>query len=115
MDDPYLFKSCPDGNVRRCIFGKELHEILKHCHTGLTGGHYGADITAKKVLESGFYWPTIFKDSAMYVRECDACQKAGNISARNQMPLTNILVSKVLAVKRQLSRPTQPAIVWKLC
>ncbi|GJV57973.1 reverse transcriptase domain-containing protein [Tanacetum coccineum] len=34
-DDPYLFKSCPDGIVRRCVFGKELHEILEHCHTGL--------------------------------------------------------------------------------
>ncbi|GKA92984.1 reverse transcriptase domain-containing protein [Tanacetum coccineum] len=92
-DDPYLFKSCPDGIVRRCVVGKELHEILEHCHTGPTGGHYGADITARKVFESGFYWPTIFKDSAMYVRECDACQREGNISARNQMPLTNILVT----------------------
>ncbi|GJY53533.1 reverse transcriptase domain-containing protein [Tanacetum coccineum] len=63
-DDPYLFKSCLDGIVRRCVFGKELHEILEQCHTGPTGGHYGADITARKVFESGFYWPTIFKDSA---------------------------------------------------
>ncbi|GKD70675.1 reverse transcriptase domain-containing protein, partial [Tanacetum coccineum] len=37
-------------------------EILKHCHTGPTGGHYGADITARKIFESGFYWPTIFRD-----------------------------------------------------
>nr|GEX01886.1 retrovirus-related Pol polyprotein from transposon 412 family [Tanacetum cinerariifolium] len=59
---------------------------------GTIGGHYGADITARKVFESRFYWPTIFKDSATYVRECDACKKAGNISSRNQIPLTNILV-----------------------
>ncbi|GJS89761.1 reverse transcriptase domain-containing protein [Tanacetum coccineum] len=44
-----------------------------------------------KVFESGFYWPTIFKDVARYVRECNACQRAGNISSRNQMPLSNIL------------------------
>ena len=54
-DEPYLFKSCPNGIIRRCVFGKELHEILEHCHTGPTGGHYGADITARKVFESGFY------------------------------------------------------------
>ncbi|GJW43743.1 putative ribonuclease H-like domain-containing protein [Tanacetum coccineum] len=53
----------------RCVFGKELHEILEHCHTGLTKGHYGADITARKVFESGFYWPTIFKDFTMTVNE----------------------------------------------
>ncbi|GJY12847.1 putative nucleotidyltransferase, ribonuclease H [Tanacetum coccineum] len=97
-DNPYLFKSCRDGIVRRCVFGKELQEILKHCHTGPTGGHYRADITARKVFESGFYWPTIFKDSARYVRECDACQRARNISSRNQIPLTNILVSEVFDI-----------------
>ncbi|GJT79088.1 reverse transcriptase domain-containing protein [Tanacetum coccineum] len=61
-DDPYLFKSCPDGIIRRCVFGKELQEILEHGHTGPTRGHYGADITARKVFESRFYWRTIFRD-----------------------------------------------------
>ncbi|GKA43749.1 reverse transcriptase domain-containing protein [Tanacetum coccineum] len=82
----------------RCVFGKESHEILKHCHAGPTGGHYGADITARIVFESGFYWPTIFKDSATYVRECDACQKVGNISSISQMFMTNILVSEVFDI-----------------
>ncbi|GJT84282.1 putative nucleotidyltransferase, ribonuclease H [Tanacetum coccineum] len=97
-DDPYLFKLCLNGILRRCVFGKESREIIKHCHTGPTGGHYGAYITTRKVFESGFYWPTIFKDSATYVRECDACKKAGNISSRNQMPMTNILVSEVFDI-----------------
>ncbi|GJY85297.1 reverse transcriptase domain-containing protein [Tanacetum coccineum] len=62
---------------------------------GPTGGHYGADITARKIFESGFYWPTIFKDAEKYVQGCDACQRAGNTSSRNQMPLTNILGSEL--------------------
>ncbi|GJT94046.1 reverse transcriptase domain-containing protein [Tanacetum coccineum] len=80
-------------------FGKfrELHEILEHCYKVPTGGYYGTDITARKIFESGFYWQTIFKDGAKYVQGCDACQRAGNISSRNQMPLTNILVSEVEA------------------
>ncbi|GJV28836.1 reverse transcriptase domain-containing protein [Tanacetum coccineum] len=97
-DDPYHFKSCPDEIIRRCVFDRELHEILEHCHKGPTRGHYGADITARKIFESGFYWPTIFKDAAKYVQGCDACQRAGNISSRNQMPLTNILVSEVFYI-----------------
>ncbi|GJV36684.1 reverse transcriptase domain-containing protein [Tanacetum coccineum] len=79
---------------------KELHEILEHCHKGPTGGHYRADITARKIFKSGFYWPTIFKDAAKYVQGCDACQRAGNISSRNQMPSTNILVSEVFNIWR---------------
>ncbi|GJT14295.1 reverse transcriptase domain-containing protein [Tanacetum coccineum] len=38
------------------------------------------------------------KDAAKYVQGCDACQRAGNISSRNQMPLTNILVSEVFDI-----------------
>nr|GEW32841.1 reverse transcriptase domain-containing protein [Tanacetum cinerariifolium] len=45
-DDPYLFKSCPDGIIRRFVFGRELQEILEHYHKGPTRGHCGADITA---------------------------------------------------------------------
>nr|GEU51486.1 reverse transcriptase domain-containing protein [Tanacetum cinerariifolium]GEU51490.1 reverse transcriptase domain-containing protein [Tanacetum cinerariifolium] len=71
-DDPYLFKSCPDEIIRRCVFGKELREILEHYHTGPTEGHYGVDITARKVFEYGFYWPTIFRDVTRYIRDCDA-------------------------------------------
>ncbi|GJW94654.1 reverse transcriptase domain-containing protein [Tanacetum coccineum] len=74
-DEPYLFKSCPNRIIRRCVFGKELQEILEHCHKGTVGGHYRADITARKIFESRFYWPTIFKDTARHVRECDACQR----------------------------------------
>ncbi|GJY09170.1 reverse transcriptase domain-containing protein [Tanacetum coccineum] len=35
---------------------------------------------------------TIFKDAGIFVQNCKACQRSGNISSRNQMPLTNILV-----------------------
>ncbi|GJV38109.1 reverse transcriptase domain-containing protein [Tanacetum coccineum] len=45
---------------------------------GPAGGHYGADIIARKIFKSGFYWPTIFKDTARYVRDCDACQRTMN-------------------------------------
>ncbi|GJX28730.1 reverse transcriptase domain-containing protein [Tanacetum coccineum] len=68
-DDPYLFKSYPDEIIRRCVFGKGLQEILEHCHIRPAGGHYGADITARNVFESGLYWPTIFKDAARYVHD----------------------------------------------
>ncbi|GJT52819.1 reverse transcriptase domain-containing protein [Tanacetum coccineum] len=62
-DDPYLFKICADQVIRRCVAGQEAIDILKACHSGPTGGHYGANYTAKKVFDSGFYWPTIYRDA----------------------------------------------------
>ncbi|GJV89118.1 reverse transcriptase domain-containing protein, partial [Tanacetum coccineum] len=34
-DDPYLFRTCTDQIIRRCVFGQEALEILKACHEGL--------------------------------------------------------------------------------
>ncbi|GJW22037.1 reverse transcriptase domain-containing protein, partial [Tanacetum coccineum] len=39
-DDPFLFKTCADQIIRRCVDGKEALEILEACHSGPTGGHY---------------------------------------------------------------------------
>nr|GEX71341.1 reverse transcriptase domain-containing protein [Tanacetum cinerariifolium] len=62
-DDPYLFRICVDQVIRRCVHGQEAIDILMACHNGPTGGHYGANFTAKKVFDSDFYWPTIYRDA----------------------------------------------------
>nr|GFA63337.1 reverse transcriptase domain-containing protein [Tanacetum cinerariifolium] len=64
-----------DQIIRRCIAGQEAIDILKACHSGPTGGHYGANYTAKNVFDSGFYWPTIYKDAFELVKHCDSCQR----------------------------------------
>nr|GEV82678.1 reverse transcriptase domain-containing protein [Tanacetum cinerariifolium] len=47
-DDPYLFRTCPDQIIRRCVAGQEAIDILKACYSGPIGGHYRANYTAKK-------------------------------------------------------------------
>nr|GFB25462.1 reverse transcriptase domain-containing protein [Tanacetum cinerariifolium] len=47
-DDPYLFRTCPDQIIRRCVAGQEAIDILNACHSGPIGGHYGANYTATK-------------------------------------------------------------------
>ncbi|GJT01711.1 reverse transcriptase domain-containing protein [Tanacetum coccineum] len=94
-DDPFLFKTCADQIIRRCVDGKEALEILEACHSGPTGGHYGANFTAKKVFDAGFFWPTIYKDAYEFVKTCDACQRQGKISQRDEMPQNVIQVCEI--------------------
>ncbi|KAL4366766.1 hypothetical protein GQ457_05G020870 [Hibiscus cannabinus] len=47
--------------------------------------------TAAKVLQSSFYWPTLFKDAHNFYKACDRCQRTGNISRMNEMPLQGII------------------------
>ena len=44
-----------------------------------------------KILQSGFYWPTIFKDTYEFCKTCENCQKLESITKRNMMPLNHIL------------------------
>ncbi|GJT27929.1 reverse transcriptase domain-containing protein [Tanacetum coccineum] len=91
-DDPYLFQTCADQIIHKCVFSQEALEILKACHEGPTGGHHSANITARKVFDAGFFWPTIYKDAYELIKSCDACQRQGKISQRDEMPQNAIQV-----------------------
>nr|GEV54045.1 hypothetical protein [Tanacetum cinerariifolium] len=102
-DDPFLFKICMDQVIRRCVHGQEATDILKACHNGPTGGHHGLNYTAKKVFDSDFYWPTIYRDAHDLVKSCDACQRQGKISQRDEMPQNSIQVCEIFDVWASIS------------
>ncbi|KAM2886412.1 hypothetical protein COP2_013485 [Malus domestica] len=84
--------------VRRCVNESEFQSILTFCHSYACGGHFGTQRTALKVLECGFYWPTIFRDARTFCLTCDRCQRIGNISAKDQMPQNPILSVEIFDV-----------------
>ncbi|KAM1945119.1 hypothetical protein ACFX13_000139 [Malus domestica] len=84
--------------VRRCVNESEFQSILTFCHSYACGGHFGTQRTALKVLECGFYWPTIFRDARTFCLTCDRCQRMGNISAKDQMPQNPILSVEIFDV-----------------
>ncbi|GJU75459.1 reverse transcriptase domain-containing protein [Tanacetum coccineum] len=97
-DDPYLFRTCADQIIRRCVHGQEALEILKACHEGPTGGHHSANLTARKVFDAGFFWPTIYRDAHTMIKSCDTCQRQGKISQRDEMPQNSIQVCEIFDV-----------------
>lgn len=98
ISDPYLWKFCPDQVIKKCVPKNEFNSTLTFCHSHVCGGHFGGKKTALKVLESGFYWPSLFKDAYAFCMSYDRCQRTCNIGPRNQMPLTPILVVEIFYV-----------------
>ncbi|XP_026410339.1 uncharacterized protein LOC113305532 [Papaver somniferum] len=86
------------GTTPWCAFESEFQSIMNFCHSYACGGHFGTKRTTLKVLESGFYWPTMFKDAYLFYKACDRCQRTGNLGARNQMPQTPILAVEIFDV-----------------
>ncbi|CAM8940723.1 unnamed protein product [Rhodiola kirilowii] len=97
-DDPYLWKISVDQVLSRCVPDNEIASVLSFCHEHACGGHFGPRRTARKILDSGFFWPSIVQDSYEHCKKCDKCQRVGNITARNEMPQVPFLVNDVFDI-----------------
>ncbi|CAM8892821.1 unnamed protein product [Rhodiola kirilowii] len=97
-DDPYLWKIGANQILRRCIPDNEIASVIRFCHEFACGGHFGPRRTARKILDSGFLWPSLFRDAYEKCKKCDRCQRVGNVSARNEMPQVPILVNDVFDI-----------------
>jgi len=62
-DDPYLYRVCQDGLLRRCVPMEEAVQIIEKCHGAKYGGHYGTFRTHAKIWQSGLYWPTMSQNT----------------------------------------------------
>ncbi|RVW73578.1 putative mitochondrial protein [Vitis vinifera] len=97
-EEPFLFKYCADQIIRKCVPEQEQSGILSHCHDNACGGHFASQKTAMKVIQSGFWWPSLFKDAHSMCKGCDRCQRLGKLTRRNMMPLNPILIVDVFDV-----------------
>nr|GEW63723.1 hypothetical protein [Tanacetum cinerariifolium] len=97
--------------AKKCVSGQEVVEILKACHYRPIGGHHGPNYKAKKVFDSGFYWPSIYCDAQDLVKNCDVYQRQGKISHRDEMPQNSIQTSGQVEVSnRGLKRILERAV-----
>ena len=118
-----MFHVGADQIIRRCVLEEEQEHILAMCHSSLCGGHFASRKTGAKVLQSGFYWPTLFKDAIKYCKECLKCQSALNISKRDAMPLQTILELEIFDLWGiDFMGPFPPSkgkeyilVVWTMC
>ncbi|XP_019266998.1 PREDICTED: uncharacterized protein LOC109244370 [Nicotiana attenuata] len=61
----------PPMLMRRCILEREVELVLYDFHASPYGGHHEGYKTVAKVLQSRFFWPTLFKDAHAFVKKCD--------------------------------------------
>jgi hypothetical protein len=76
----FLFRRYVDGMFLRCVNNEEAQKLLQETHGSSNyaihiGGHFFAKTTSFKIIRKGFYWPSIFHVSYVFLRSCDKCQK----------------------------------------
>ncbi|GJS50776.1 reverse transcriptase domain-containing protein [Tanacetum coccineum] len=85
-EDPFLFKICADQVIRRCVFGKEAHDILTMLATmGPTGWTSRASTTQQEKSSNypDSFGATIYKDAMSLVKNyATHSQRQGKIPQR---------------------------------
>ncbi|GJT00458.1 reverse transcriptase domain-containing protein [Tanacetum coccineum] len=94
--------------IRRCVYGQEAVDILTACNNRPTRDNHVQLQPAKKVFDSGFYWPIIYRDTHDMVKSCDSCQRQGKISQKEEIPQNTIQVMLKYGVTHRLSTTYHP-------
>ena len=74
-----LYRQGKDSRLRQVISDSQAQMILQELHKGNASGLFSQDITLRKVLEAGYWWPTLYKDTYKYYQTCHECQKTGGL------------------------------------
>ena len=64
LHDMVLFKKGYDGYPLKCLGLEEVREMIKEVHSGECGKKQGKKKLYKCLLQMGYYWPTMKKDTA---------------------------------------------------
>jgi len=61
--------------------------ILTELHDGPTRGHYGMNITIKKIFTTGYWWPIVQRDVAKLCQSCNIYQQLTHMYRSGKGPL----------------------------
>uniref|UniRef100_A0A2N9GEB7 RNA-directed DNA polymerase n=1 Tax=Fagus sylvatica TaxID=28930 RepID=A0A2N9GEB7_FAGSY len=85
-----LFRKGFHGDPLRCLSLAESQTVMKEAHSGECGEHQGKKRLYQLLLTLGYYWPTMKKDMADFVKSCHTCQLQANLIHTHPTSLQNM-------------------------
>ena len=86
-----LYKRSFSRPYLRCLSHDEVDYVMREVHEGIYGNHSGAQSLVHKLIQAGYYWPTMLKDAQTYVKTCDKCQRFSNLIRQPSEELTPMM------------------------
>jgi len=73
--DGNLFRHGYTYPILACVSEEQCTHIMAELHEGIYGSHVGGRTLSLKVVQAGYYWPTMREDYTKYAHRCKQCQK----------------------------------------
>nr|GEV48128.1 reverse transcriptase domain-containing protein [Tanacetum cinerariifolium] len=74
----------------RCVGPLQADYVIREIHEGSCSMHVGPRSVVAKAMRSGYYWPTMHRDTQEMIRKCKDCQIYCPVPRHPQQPLTPI-------------------------
>src|SRR4051812_35795597 len=101
-----LYYRDADLQPKWCLMREEAKQAVQELHDGALGGHFGRDLTIKRVRKE-YWWLIIWKDVADYICTCDVCQQFGPKERHNLLqPYEQTYPFEIIFVDFIISLPT---------
>ncbi|XP_016199717.1 uncharacterized protein LOC107640730 [Arachis ipaensis] len=65
-----LFKKGLSQPLLKCLRPDQTDYVLSELHEGCCGHHIEGKALAQKLVEAGYYWPSMMSDSQKFVKKC---------------------------------------------
>ncbi|KAJ0447862.1 putative nucleotidyltransferase, Ribonuclease H [Helianthus annuus] len=69
-----LYKKGYLAPLLRCVGPEQSKYLVKEVHEGICGAHLGARSVVAKLMNLGYFWPSMHRDTVEQLKKCDACQ-----------------------------------------
>ncbi|GKA09809.1 reverse transcriptase domain-containing protein [Tanacetum coccineum] len=90
MINGFLYKKSFLEPWLQCVGPAQAEYIVKEIYEGSCNMHSGPRSVVEKVIRSGYYWPTMYKDTQNIIRTCNDCQTHRPVLRNPQQKLTPI-------------------------
>ncbi|XP_075507528.1 uncharacterized protein LOC142544357 [Primulina tabacum] len=75
-----LYRRSFQGPLLKFLYEGEVDYVLREINEGCCGEHLEGVSLAQKAMLAGFWWPTISRDSARVVRDCEEAETLAKIT-----------------------------------
>ena len=74
-----LYKRGFSKPYMKCVDEGEAKYILEEIHKGIYRDHAGPKSLVRKIIRTGYFWPTMQNDAREFIKRCDKYQRFGNV------------------------------------
>ncbi|XP_022024628.1 uncharacterized protein LOC110924962 [Helianthus annuus] len=74
LQENILYKKGYLAPLLRCVGPEQSQYLIKEIHEGICGAHFGPRSVVSKLMNLGYFWPTMHRDASDQLKKCEVCQ-----------------------------------------